>query len=103
MSTKYTGVLISVLARLSGPPPMDSLSVQLGIRTFDPKSLGIRTCTDTEATRNLVLFFFGTIFHFVWIPGPVGICPWGPNIRTFVCTDTAVDLDIRSTDTGTPV
>ncbi len=30
------------------------LSVQLGIRTFDPKSLGIRTCTDTEAIRNLV-------------------------------------------------
>ncbi len=33
---------------------MDSLSVQLGIRTFDLKSLGIRTCTDTEVIRNLV-------------------------------------------------
>ncbi len=50
----YTGVPISVLVRLSGPPPMDSLSVQLGIRTFDLKSLGIRTCTDTEAIMNLV-------------------------------------------------
>jgi hypothetical protein len=33
---------------------MDSLSVQLGIRTFDLKSLVIRTCTDTETIRNLI-------------------------------------------------
>ncbi len=58
----YTGVPISVLVRLSGPPPMDSLSIQLGIRTFDPKSLGIRTCTDTEAIRNLVYSFLVLFF-----------------------------------------
>ena len=48
----YTGVPVSVLVPLPGPLEHDSLSVQLAIRTFDPTGLGIRTCTDTEATWN---------------------------------------------------
>ena len=44
----YTGVPVSVLVPLPGPPLHDSLGVQLTIRTFDPNDLGIRTCTDTE-------------------------------------------------------
>ena len=48
--SRYTGVPVSVLVPLPGPSLNDSLSVRLTIRTFDPSGLGIRTCTDTEAT-----------------------------------------------------
>ena len=53
----YTGVPISVLVRLPRPPLWDSLSVQLDIRTFDLRGLGIRTSTDTEDTQTLVTMY----------------------------------------------
>ncbi len=67
---------------------MDSLSVQLGIRTFDLKSLGIRTCMDTEAIRNLVCGVFDIrTKNFDSLTAWLAICTIclrGPGIRTKV-------------------
>ena len=79
IKTRYTGVPVSVLVPLPGPPLHDSLSVQLTIRTFDPSGLGIRTSTDTEATWNLVRSVLG--------------------IDTLFCDSLSVQLGIRTGDT----
>ncbi len=83
----YTWVPVSVLVRLLGPPPMDSYSVQLCIRTFVPKSLDICTCTDTEAIRNLVCGVLDIrTKNFDSLIIRLAICTilWGPGIRTIV-------------------
>jgi hypothetical protein len=67
--------------------------VSLGIRTFDPNSLGIRTCTDTEAIRNevyssSVLFFIlygyrGLLEFVLGVPVSVLLSvriPWSTSI-----------------------